>query len=112
MVIAEPFSTALVCAIPDFLYATLDTTACAAFIEESRMKCENANELSREIRVGPKTRPTHIASLAHGPAVVKPIFIDGTLMENKCERWMMIVKNTTRRCSDLRTISAGDRFAR
>jgi hypothetical protein len=33
---------------PDFLYAVLDTTACAAFIKESRMKCINANRLHKE----------------------------------------------------------------
>ncbi len=33
---------------PDFLYAALDTTACAAFIEESRMKFANANQLHRK----------------------------------------------------------------
>ena len=27
---------------PDFLYAALDTTACAAFFKESRMKCAEA----------------------------------------------------------------------
>ena len=32
---------------PDFLYAALDTTACAAFIKESRMKFANANQLHR-----------------------------------------------------------------
>ena len=26
---------------PDFLYAALDATACAAFFKESRMKCAN-----------------------------------------------------------------------
>jgi len=33
---------------PDFLYAALDTAACAAFIEESRMKCARANKLHRK----------------------------------------------------------------
>ncbi len=33
---------------PDFLYAALDTTACAAFIKESRMKFAKANQLHRE----------------------------------------------------------------
>jgi hypothetical protein len=33
---------------PDFLYAALDTTARAAFIKESRMKCINANRLHRK----------------------------------------------------------------
>jgi hypothetical protein len=33
---------------PDFLYAALDTTACAAFIQENRMKCTNANRLHRK----------------------------------------------------------------
>jgi hypothetical protein len=33
---------------PDFLYAALDTTACAAFIKERRMKCINANQLHRK----------------------------------------------------------------
>src|SRR5271170_6282514 len=33
---------------PDFLYAALDTAACAAFIEESRMKCANATQLHRK----------------------------------------------------------------
>jgi hypothetical protein len=28
--------------VPDFLYAALDTTACAAFITETRMKCAEA----------------------------------------------------------------------
>jgi AraC-like DNA-binding protein len=98
MVIAEHFSTALVCAITDFLDPALNTTACAAFIEESRMKCENANELSQEIRVRPKTRPTPIASLAHGPPVLKNPFHAATLKKNICETWMMIVK--TRQRSD------------
>jgi hypothetical protein len=30
---------------PDFLYAALDTTACAAFINESRMNFANASPL-------------------------------------------------------------------
>ncbi len=33
---------------PDFLYAALDTTACATFIKESRMKCDHANQLDRK----------------------------------------------------------------
>jgi hypothetical protein len=33
---------------PDFLYAALDTAACAVFIEESRMKWANANKLHRK----------------------------------------------------------------
>jgi hypothetical protein len=33
---------------PDFLYAALDRTACAAFIEESRMNFPNANQLDRK----------------------------------------------------------------
>jgi hypothetical protein len=33
---------------PDFLYAALDTTACAAFIKESRMNFANANNLNRK----------------------------------------------------------------
>jgi hypothetical protein len=33
---------------PDFLYAALDTTACAAFIKESRMIFANANHLDRK----------------------------------------------------------------
>jgi|HubBroStandDraft_5_1064220.scaffolds.fasta_scaffold250861_2 hypothetical protein len=33
---------------PDFLYAALDTTACVAFIKESRMKFANANQLHRK----------------------------------------------------------------
>ena len=33
---------------PDFLYALLDTTACAAFIKESRMNFANATQLHRK----------------------------------------------------------------
>jgi len=33
---------------PDFLYAAPDTTACAAFSKESRMKFANATELDRK----------------------------------------------------------------
>jgi hypothetical protein len=33
---------------PDFLYAALDTTACAAFIKESRMNFANASQLHRK----------------------------------------------------------------
>jgi hypothetical protein len=33
---------------PDFLHAALDTTACAAFIKESRMKFVNANQFHRK----------------------------------------------------------------
>jgi hypothetical protein len=33
---------------PDFLYAALDTTACAAFIKESRMKVASANQFHKE----------------------------------------------------------------
>ena len=33
---------------PDFLYAAPDTTACAAFIKESRMNIANANQLHRK----------------------------------------------------------------
>jgi hypothetical protein len=33
---------------PDFLYVALDTTACAAFIKESRMICINAYKLHRK----------------------------------------------------------------
>jgi hypothetical protein len=32
---------------PDFLYAALNTPACAAFIKESRMKSATANQLHR-----------------------------------------------------------------
>jgi len=33
---------------PDFLYAAPDTTACAAFSKESRMKFANATKLHRK----------------------------------------------------------------
>ncbi len=33
---------------PNFLYSALDTTACAAFIKESRMKCAEATKLHRK----------------------------------------------------------------
>jgi hypothetical protein len=33
---------------PDFLYAALDRTACAAFSKESRMKCIEADTLHRK----------------------------------------------------------------
>ena len=33
---------------PDFLYAALNTTACAAFIKESRMHFANASRLHRK----------------------------------------------------------------
>ena len=33
---------------PDFLYAALEMTACAAFIKESRMNFANANQLRRK----------------------------------------------------------------
>ena len=33
---------------PDFLYAAPDTTACAAFSKESRMKLANATNLDRK----------------------------------------------------------------
>ncbi len=32
---------------PDFLYAALDTTACAAFIKESRMNFANAGQVRK-----------------------------------------------------------------
>ncbi len=34
--------------LPDFLYAVLDATACAAFFKESRMKCAGATKLHRK----------------------------------------------------------------
>jgi prolipoprotein diacylglyceryltransferase len=37
---------------PDFLYVALDTTACAAFIKESRMKLDNATKLHRKSGAG------------------------------------------------------------
>jgi hypothetical protein len=33
---------------PDFLYAALDTTACAAFSKESRINFTDANKLHRK----------------------------------------------------------------
>jgi hypothetical protein len=33
---------------PDFRYAALDVTACAAFFQESRMKCAGATKLHRK----------------------------------------------------------------
>jgi len=38
---------------PDFLYAALDTTACAAFIKESRMKFVNATHFHRKSGLRP-----------------------------------------------------------
>jgi hypothetical protein len=46
---------------PDFLYAALDRTACAAFIKESRMKCPEADTLHRKSGGSPSkalTTPT------------------------------------------------------
>ena len=43
----ETFTEKIEQANPNFLYSALDTTACAAFIEESRMKCAEANKLHR-----------------------------------------------------------------
>jgi hypothetical protein len=76
--VIEPFSTALVCGCRISCYAALDTTACAAFIKESRMECDNASQLSQEIRVRPKTRPAPTSS----PTVREDFFIHITLMEN------------------------------
>ena len=44
---------------PDFLYAALDTKACAAFIKESRMKFANANKVDRKsgVRFGEPGAP-------------------------------------------------------
>jgi hypothetical protein len=36
---------------PDFLYAALDATACAAFIKESRMNLATRHQAPQEIRV-------------------------------------------------------------
>ena len=44
----ETFTEKIEQANPNFLYSALDTTACAAFIEESRMKCAEANKLHRK----------------------------------------------------------------
>ncbi len=41
---------------PDFLYAALDTTACAAFIKESRMNFANASQFHRKSGYGRMTR--------------------------------------------------------
>jgi hypothetical protein len=51
---------------PDFLYAALETTACAAFITESRMKCINANQLHRKSGGSPTTAfvfPPHVGGI-------------------------------------------------
>jgi NAD-dependent dihydropyrimidine dehydrogenase PreA subunit len=42
---------------PDFLYAAPDTTACAAFIKESRMNFANANQLHRKFGEAGAYRP-------------------------------------------------------
>jgi hypothetical protein len=41
---------------PDFLYAALDSTACAVFIKESRMNLANASQLHRKSGYGRMTR--------------------------------------------------------
>jgi hypothetical protein len=64
--VIEPFSTALVWGCRISCYAALDTTACAAFIKESRMECDNASQLSQEIRVRPKTGPARTSSPTAG----------------------------------------------
>ena len=38
---------------PDFLYAALNTTVCAALIKESRMNFANANHLHRKSWLAP-----------------------------------------------------------
>ena len=38
---------------PDFLYAALDTTACAAFVKESRMGFRQRHRTQQEIRGSP-----------------------------------------------------------
>ena len=44
---AGALTLSIICigADPDFLYAAQDTTACAAFIKESRMNLDKANKL-------------------------------------------------------------------
>jgi cell division protein FtsB len=44
----ETFTEKIEQANPNFLYSALDTTACAAFIKESRMKCAEATKLHRK----------------------------------------------------------------
>jgi hypothetical protein len=46
----ETFTEKIEQANPSFLYAALDTTACAAFLKESRIKCAEATKLHRKIR--------------------------------------------------------------
>jgi ferrous iron transport protein A len=53
---------------PDFLYAALDTTACAAFIKESRMKFVSANKLHRKSGFSPRIARTTPTSMARTPA--------------------------------------------
>jgi hypothetical protein len=64
---------------PNFLYAALDMTACAAFCEESRMKCANANKLHRKFggtwgtRIGSEEP---LGSVRKTNRVVEPFHID------------------------------------
>jgi hypothetical protein len=53
------------------------------------MECDNANQLSQEIRVRPKTRPTPTTS----PTVREDFFIHITLMENNARAEERTVNN-------------------
>jgi hypothetical protein len=53
---------------PDFLYAALDTTACAAFIKESRMSFVNAIQPHRKSRLC--NLSPHTCDGDHGQAVM------------------------------------------
>jgi hypothetical protein len=47
---------------PDFLYAALNKTACAAFSKESRITCANATKLHRKSRGSPPRLLLYFAS--------------------------------------------------
>jgi hypothetical protein len=68
---------------PDFLYAALDTTGCAAFIKENRTKFVNANQVHRKSGY----RPAYlIMAIALGERV------DGNwLVTGRREKWRAIV---------------------
>ena len=53
---------------PDFLYAALDTTACAAFIKESRMNFVNAIRPHRN--PGDASSRSHTCDGDHGQTVL------------------------------------------
>jgi hypothetical protein len=75
---------------PDFLYAAPDTTACAAFSKESRMRCANATKLHRKSGGSPPQLLRNRTAKAIETYHFRPTYAEANVGHPSSSSWVLL----------------------